>query len=115
MLLLKLRFVIITALSLHIFGAILPVTPVTKLILIQAMAQTPEDKLAEAERLYMQGQMLLKTSNYNEASESFQKALSIFQALGDLEGEAKALHNLEKLENPAYFDNNHRIIPFPQH
>ncbi len=61
---------------------------------VQVLAQTKEDRKAEAEALNAQGGQQFYRSQYREALESWEQALSIYQEIGDQQGEAKAYGNL---------------------
>ncbi|MEH2077597.1 MAG: CHAT domain-containing tetratricopeptide repeat protein [Nostoc sp.] len=58
----------------------------------QVLAQTPQDRKAEAERLYQQGNKQIQTSQYKEALQSFQQALAIYREIKDRKGEAFSLN-----------------------
>ena len=62
--------------------------------LLPAVAQTVQDRQAEADRLLNQGIQQLQTSQYQAALQSCQQALAIYQAIKDRNGEAYALNNL---------------------
>ncbi len=73
----------------------LPLIPVPN-SLLPAVAQTVQDRKAEADRLLKQGDQQYQTSQYHAALQSWQQALGIYQAMKDRNGEAKALNNLGK-------------------
>ncbi|MBD1902656.1 CHAT domain-containing tetratricopeptide repeat protein [Trichocoleus sp. DQ-A3] len=52
------------------------------------MAQTVEERKAQADKLYQQGNQQYKTSQFQEALQSFQEALLIYRELKDTKGEA---------------------------
>ena len=58
----------------------------------QVLAQTPADRIAEAERLYQQGNKQIQTSQYKEALQSFQQALTIYREIKDRKGQAFSLN-----------------------
>ena len=58
----------------------------------QVLAQTPADRKAEAERLYQQGDQQIQTSQYKEALQSFQQALTIYREIKDRKGQAFSLN-----------------------
>ncbi|MDD1422414.1 tetratricopeptide repeat protein, partial [Dolichospermum sp. ST_sed1] len=58
----------------------------------QVLAQTPADRKAEAERLYQQGDQQIQTSQYKEALQSFQQALTIYRKIKDRKGQAFSLN-----------------------
>ena len=55
---------------------------------------TPEQKKAEADRLLNQGVEEYDRSQYRQALQSWQQALTIYQEIGDRQGEGNALCNL---------------------
>jgi CHAT domain-containing protein len=59
-----------------------------------ALAQTTEDRKAEADRLLQQGIQQLDTSQFRAALQSWQQALEIYREIGDRAGEGAALGNL---------------------
>ena len=52
------------------------------------------DRKLEADRLLKQGEQLFGASRFQEALQSYEKALAIYQKISDLVGQAKALNNL---------------------
>jgi CHAT domain-containing protein/Flp pilus assembly protein TadD len=60
----------------------------------QVLAQTPDDRPAEALRLFRQGREQLDTSQFDAALQSFQQALTIYREIKDRQGEGWALGNL---------------------
>jgi CHAT domain-containing protein len=58
----------------------------------QVFAQTATDRIAEAERLYQQGDQQIQTSQYKEALQSFQQALTIYRKIKDRKGQAFSLN-----------------------
>ncbi|MBD2221127.1 tetratricopeptide repeat protein [Calothrix sp. FACHB-1219] len=61
---------------------------------LQVLAQTPQARKAEAERLLKQGLKQFQTSQFTAALQSWQQALSIYQEIKDRQGEGWALRNL---------------------
>ena len=59
-----------------------------------ALAQSPADRKAEADRLREQGNQQGKTSQFQAAIQSYQQALAIYREIGDRKGEAGSLNNL---------------------
>lgn len=62
--------------------------------LLPAVAQTTQDRKAEAVRLNNEGQKLRQKSQYREALEKYQQALVIVRAIGERQGEGATLNNL---------------------
>ncbi|MBE9148014.1 CHAT domain-containing tetratricopeptide repeat protein [Coleofasciculus sp. LEGE 07092] len=60
----------------------------------QVLAQTPEERKAEADRLFNQGIEQFQTSQFEAALQSWQQALIIVRAINDRLGEGAALGNL---------------------
>ena len=58
------------------------------------LAQIQSDRKAETDRLIQQGIQQYQTNQYPAAIESWEKALTIFQEIGDRPSEAKVLYNL---------------------
>jgi tetratricopeptide (TPR) repeat protein len=98
----QLSLMVSIALSLNIVGISLPVTPSTRSLLAPAAAQTVDAQLDEANRLLAQGLQQLDTSQFQEAFQSWQQALTIYRddrvKAGNpsisRSGEASALGNL---------------------
>ncbi|BAZ03340.1 TPR repeat-containing protein (plasmid) [Tolypothrix tenuis PCC 7101] len=61
---------------------------------LRVLAQTPQARKAEAERLLQQGYQEYKTSQFEAALQSWQQALSIYREIKDRQGEGWALGNL---------------------
>jgi CHAT domain-containing protein/uncharacterized protein HemY len=59
-----------------------------------AQAPATQDRKAEADRLLEQGNQQSNHSQYQEALQSWQQALDIYQEIGDPNGEATSLNNL---------------------
>ena len=55
---------------------------------------TPEQKQAEADRLFNQGLEEFYRSQYRQGLQSWQQALTIYREIGDRQGEGTALGNL---------------------
>ncbi|MBD2215642.1 CHAT domain-containing protein [Calothrix sp. FACHB-1219] len=80
----------------------------------QALAQTPQARKAEADRLFNQGNQQYQTSQFEAALQSLQQALIIYREIKDRQGEGGALGNL----GLAYFqlgDYPKAIEYFQQH
>ena len=60
----------------------------------QALAQTPDARKAEADRLLQQGREQFQTSQFEAALQSWQQALSLYREIKDRLGEGKSLGNL---------------------
>ncbi|MDF5726366.1 MAG: tetratricopeptide repeat protein, partial [Rhizonema sp. PD37] len=58
----------------------------------QALAQTPDQRLSEADRLYQQGDKQIKASQFKQALQSFEAALDIYQKIGNRSKEALTLN-----------------------
>ncbi|BAY66438.1 TPR repeat-containing protein [Calothrix brevissima NIES-22] len=61
---------------------------------LRVLAQTPQAKKAEADRLIEQGVQQYQTSQFEAALRSWQQALIIYQEIKDRQGEGGALGNL---------------------
>lgn len=59
-----------------------------------ALALTPVERKAEADRLFQQGMQQSLTNQFQAALKSWQQALSIYQEIKDRKGEADTLRNL---------------------
>src|SRR5919202_1131176 len=57
----------------------------------QVLAQTPDTRKAEADRLIQQGNQQLDTSQFEAAKQSFQQALTLYREVKDRKGEEWAL------------------------
>ena len=64
------------------------------LFLSPELAQTSERREAEADRLLDKGMEQSKVSQFREALQSWQRALTIYREIGDRQGEANSLHGL---------------------
>ena len=60
----------------------------------QVLAQTPDARKAEADRLFNQGNQQYQTSQFEGALQSWQQALVIYQKIQDPQGEEATLGNL---------------------
>ncbi|BAY60624.1 TPR repeat-containing protein [Calothrix brevissima NIES-22] len=60
----------------------------------QALAQNPQARKAEADRLFNQGNQQFQTSQFEAALRSWQQALIIYREIKDRQGEGGALGNL---------------------
>jgi CHAT domain-containing protein/Flp pilus assembly protein TadD len=60
----------------------------------QVLAQTPDARKAEADRLIQQGNQQLETSQFEAALQSFRQALTIYREIKNRQGEGWALGNL---------------------
>ncbi|NEQ66763.1 MAG: CHAT domain-containing protein [Symploca sp. SIO2D2] len=58
------------------------------------VAQTSEPQKVEADRLFEQGEQQYDNSQFQAAIQSWQQTLSIYQEIGDRQGEAKSRNNL---------------------
>src|SRR5919199_253217 len=58
------------------------------------LAQTPDTRKAEADRLIQQGNQQLDTSQFEAAKQSFQQALTLYREIKDRQGEGWALGSL---------------------
>jgi len=77
-----------------VVGVLSPVVSMNVLNVPQVLAQTPDERKAEADRLYQQGIQQVKAGGFQEALQSFQQALKTYQQIGDRFGEANSLGNL---------------------
>ncbi|MBD2093475.1 CHAT domain-containing protein [Microcoleus sp. FACHB-1515] len=59
-----------------------------------ALAQTVSDRKAEADRLFQQGIQQHRVSQFREALQSWEQALSIYREIGNRQGEGNALLSL---------------------
>jgi len=59
-----------------------------------ALAQTPVQRKAEADRLFQQGMQQSLSNQYQAALKSWQQALSIYREIKDRKGEGDVLRNL---------------------
>jgi CHAT domain-containing protein/Tfp pilus assembly protein PilF len=83
----------LTALITLILTVSLPIANLPPLFQVsQVLAQTPQDRKAEADRLYQQGDKQIQTSQYKAALQSFQQALAIYRQIQDHRGEALSLN-----------------------
>ncbi|MFZ1025588.1 MAG: tetratricopeptide repeat protein [Limnoraphis robusta] len=77
-----------------IIGVLSPILPPNVLSESPVLAQTQQQRQAEADRLFNQGIQQGKTSQFREALQSFQQALEIYREIGNRQGEANSLGNL---------------------
>ncbi len=68
--------------------------PKSKIQNSQVLAQTPDARKAEADRLLQQGVEQFQTSQFEAALQSWQQALTIYREIKDRLGEGNALGNL---------------------
>ncbi len=68
--------------------------PKSKIPNSQMLAQTPDARKAEADRLLQQGIQQAQTSQFEAALQSWQQALIIYREIKDHKGEGQALGNL---------------------
>ncbi|GAB4174195.1 MAG: CHAT domain-containing protein [Coleofasciculaceae cyanobacterium] len=68
--------------------------PKSKIQNSQVLAQTPDARKAEADKLLDQGVELLNTSQFEAALQSWQEALIIYREIKDRRGEGASLSNL---------------------
>jgi CHAT domain-containing protein len=68
--------------------------PKSKIPNSQVLAQTPDARKAEADRLLQQGIQQAQTSQFEAALQSWQQALIIYREIKDHKGEGQALGNL---------------------
>jgi tetratricopeptide (TPR) repeat protein len=57
-------------------------------------AQSNQSRKYEAKRLNQQGRRQYQQAEYRKAIESFQKAFTLYQAIGDRAGEGQSLNNI---------------------
>ena len=69
--------------------------PKSKIQHSQVLAQTPEARKAEANRLKQQGIEQAQTRQFEAAFQSWQQALLIYQEIKDRQGEGRVLNNLD--------------------
>ncbi|NEP34987.1 CHAT domain-containing protein [Moorena sp. SIO3B2] len=89
---LRLRLIILLALLASFSPPLLG--NVLTLFLSPELAQTSERREAEADRLFDKGMEQSKVSQFREALQSWQRALTIYREIGDRKGEAYSLGNL---------------------
>ena len=65
-----------------------------ELALMTVQAQTNQDRKAEADRLFNQGNYQYQISQFKAASQSWQQALTIYREIKDRQGERASLKNL---------------------
>lgn len=85
----------LTALITLILTVSLPIANLPPLFQVsQVLAQTPQDRKAEADRLFKQGGEQYQTNQFKVALQSWKQALEIYQALHYSPGEGAALINI---------------------
>ncbi|MCC5612212.1 CHAT domain-containing protein [Nostoc sp. CHAB 5834] len=85
----------LTALTTLILTVSLPIANLPALFQAsQVLAQTPADRKVEADRLFQQGNEQFHNSQYKEALQSWQQALTIYQQTGNQLQVAKTLNQL---------------------
>ena len=77
-----------------VVGVLSPVVLMNVLNIPQVLAQSQDERKAEANRLLRQGIQQVKAESFQEALQSFQQALKIYQEIGDRNGEAKSIGNI---------------------
>ncbi|ERT08704.1 TPR repeat family protein [Lyngbya aestuarii BL J] len=82
-----------------VVGVLSPVVSINVLNVPQVLAQTPDERKAEADQLFQQGLQQAKTSQFREALQSWQQALEIYREIGDRKGEVASLSNLGSAYN----------------
>ncbi len=65
--------------------------PKSQILNSQVLAQTPDDRKAEAERLFQQGIEQFQISQFEVALQSWQQALIIYREIKDRLGESQSL------------------------
>ncbi|HEY9672014.1 MAG TPA: CHAT domain-containing tetratricopeptide repeat protein [Waterburya sp.] len=68
--------------------------PQSKIQNAHVLAQTPDARKAEADRLFQQGNQQFDTSQFEAALQSWQQALTIYREIKDRLGEGQSLGNL---------------------
>jgi CHAT domain-containing protein len=68
--------------------------PLSKIQNSLVLAQTPDARKAEADRLFQQGIEQYQTSQFEAALQSWQQALTIYREIKDRKGEGQSLGNL---------------------
>ncbi|MBW4671294.1 MAG: CHAT domain-containing protein [Cyanomargarita calcarea GSE-NOS-MK-12-04C] len=76
----------------------------------QVLAQSPADRKAEADRLFVQGIEQANTIQFRAALQSWQQALKIYQEIKDRKGEGGALANLANIYKA--LENYPKIIEY---
>ena len=85
------RFYSLTVVALiGILGIVSP----PDILLMNAQAQTTQDRKAEADRLFKQGNQQYEVSQFNAALQSWQQALTVYQEIKDRQSEGRSLGNL---------------------
>ncbi|GET39611.1 tetratricopeptide repeat protein [Microseira wollei] len=68
--------------------------PKSKMQNSQVLAQTPEPRKAEADRLFQQGIELFQANQFQAAIQFWKQALNIYREIGERDGEANSLGKL---------------------
>ena len=79
-----------------VMGLLIPLVPMNVLYESPILAQTQNERKTEANRLFERGLQQSNTNQFQEALQSWQKALEIYQEIGDRYGEASSLNGLGK-------------------
>jgi len=74
-----------------VIGVLAPIVPMNVLSESSVLAQIPNERKAEADRLLQEGIQQYKTSQFQESLQSFQEALKIYREIGDRSSEADVL------------------------
>ncbi|MEA5497567.1 tetratricopeptide repeat protein [Limnoraphis robusta Tam1] len=82
-----------------IVGVLSPILPPNVLSESPVLAQTQQQRKAEADRLLDLGIQQFNISQFREALQSFQQALDIYREIGNRQGEANSLNNLGNAYN----------------
>jgi CHAT domain-containing protein len=77
------RLKLMTAALLLCLTQILPQSAIAQVSETLQLAQSTQDRKAEADRLYNQGVQQNQTSQFRDALQSYQQALSLYQEIGD--------------------------------
>jgi CHAT domain-containing protein len=85
---------LITAALLLCLIQILPQSAIAQVTGTLQIAQAVSDRQAEADRLYNQGVQQYRTSQFQDALQSYQQALSLYQEIGDRMGEGRILSSI---------------------
>jgi CHAT domain-containing protein/tetratricopeptide (TPR) repeat protein len=73
---------------------ILPQRAIAQVSGILQIAQSAQDRKAEADRLYDQGSQQYQTSQFRDALQSYQQALSLYQEIDDRASEGTIINNI---------------------
>ncbi|BAY60627.1 TPR repeat-containing protein [Calothrix brevissima NIES-22] len=88
------KIALITLITLLITIGQAPINQSAIVGITQALAQTPQARKAEADRLFKQGNQQYQTSQFEAALRSWQQALIIYREIKDRNGEGATLGNL---------------------